>query len=186
MIREIAQVKWVRRLQSRPDCIPCGRPRGTKAQGVKYEEALAALPHFAAALRGVWFEFSDASGNGFAQLDFLFSACGAPFGTVVAEAKLTWTPTAYLQLRKTYFPLLRALTGFPVGGIVVCQNLTRETPRAEVTEDLAEALRIGAEGRVIPTLHVPALPQGRPRPSKSGLPPWWRKGATPPPQRRST
>lgn len=179
MTREIKGLRQVRLLQERPECIPQGRPRGAKAQGVKYEEALANLPGFAWASHGAWFEFDDASGHGYAQVDFLFGGDG--WQPVVAEAKLTWTPTAYQQLRKLYFPLLRRLLGIDVGGMVICQNLTKETPKSDVVGSLAEAFSAVAFGR-IPVLHLPLLlkePRHGVR-TNPRLPPWWRKGQASP------
>ena len=178
MTREVQGLRFVKLLSERPSCIPHGRPRGAKAHGVKYEEALAKLPQFALASHGVWLEFDDARGHGFAQADFVFSREGA---FVIAEAKLTWTPAAYVQLRKLYFPLFSKFTAWPVGGIVVCQNLTRETPKADVCGTLPEALAmVEFDPRRIPVLHLPILPKEpshAPR-TKSGLPSWWRKGQT--------
>lgn len=176
MTREVQDLRFVRLLRERPSCIPQGRPRGAKATGVRYEDALAKLPGFVGASHGVWLEFDDAKGHGFAQVDFLFRGLGVP---VVAEAKLTWTPAAYVQLRKLYFPLLQRLYWRQVVGIVVCQNLTRETPHRDVCGSLAEAMqRVDRDPTCVPVLHLPILPK-EPRHAtspKSGLPPWWRKG----------
>ena len=131
------------------------------------------------AQRGVWLEFADSNGHGYAQVDFLAEG---PAGPVVVEAKLTWTPAAYVQLRGLYLPLLRAALRAPVGAFVVCANLTRETPRSEVAASLPEALARAAKGE-IPVLHAgqasmasarrvrPSLPQARER-----VPKWWRRG----------
>ena len=175
MTREIQDLRFVKVLRERPSCIPKGRPRGAKAAGVRYEEALAASSAFAEASHGVWLEFGDARGHGFAQVDFVFATDEA---IVVAEAKLTWTPAAYPQLRKLYFPLLAKFTTLPVGGIVVCQNLTRDTPRRDVVGDLSEALRMARSDPLrIPVLHLPMLAKATPsRRPKSRLPTWWRKG----------
>ena len=149
MKREISSLRWVRRLDEKPHCIPAGRPRGAKRLGVKFEDhAALALP---GAERGVWFEFEDSAGHGFAQADFVWQGRGY---AVVGEAKLTWRASAYVQLRRLYFPLVQLLLGCPVGGIVVCKNLTRETPRAEVTSDLPLALA-ATRGGIIPVLHLP-------------------------------
>jgi hypothetical protein len=180
MTREVRDLQWVRTLPERPDCIPKGRPRGAKAAGVRYEAAVAALPSFAAASHGLWLEFGDASGHGYAQADFVFTS--GPV-LVVAEAKLTWTPAAYAQLRRLYFPLLHRLSGLPVGGFVVCQNLTRETARSDVTSDLAEALRrVWRDPTRIPVLHLPfSLKEPRNAPTERvRVPSWWRKGQTSP------
>ena len=179
MTREVQGLTFVRVLRERPECIPHGRPRGAKAAGVRYEEALAASPSFATASHGVWLEFGDARGHGYAQVDFLFVADEL---IAVGEAKLTWTPAAYSQLRKLYFPLLQRYSPKPVGGFIVCHNLTRETPRNEVTCDLSEALRrVAFDPTKIPTLHVPLLlKEPRHAAPKLRLPSWWRKGQAAP------
>ena len=181
MTREIQGLRHVKLLRSRPDCIPQGRPRGAKATGVRYEEALTKQTGFLAASHGVWFEFDDTRGHGYAQVDFVFYADSDVI--VAAEAKLTWTPQAYPQLRRLYFPLLAKFTSRPVGGIIVCQNLTRDVPRSDVCDSLVEALRVARNepGR-IPVLHLPLLlkePRRVTRP-KPRVPSWWRKGQTSP------
>ena len=40
-MREVVGLRWVRRLEERPGCIPKGRPRGAKARGVRFEGAVA-------------------------------------------------------------------------------------------------------------------------------------------------
>jgi len=147
-MREVEGVKWVRERAEKPGCIPQGRPKGVRREGVRYENALARV---LAASHGMWLEYEDAKGHGYAQVDFVWVRGGA---VVAGEAKLTWRPGAYMQLRRLYFPLLRWLYNSPVGGIVVCKNVTRETPRAEVTQDLEEALERARRG-TIPVLHWP-------------------------------
>ena len=178
MTRVVRGLLWARVLPGRPAAIPQGRPRGAKRAGVKFEEALRDGV-LRGAVRGVWIEFADANGHGFAQADFVgYSADGA----FVAEAKLTWRREAYVQLRGLYLPLLRVALRRPIGAFVVCANLTRETPRSEVAASLPEALARAAKGE-IPVLHAgqtsmasaprvrPSLPQARER-----VPKWWRRG----------
>ena len=177
MKRQIRGLLWARTLRERPACIPVGRPRGARAAGVRFESALASGP-LVAAQRGLWIEFADANGHGYAQCDFVGDSAAGPF---VAEAKLTWTPAAYVQLRGLYLPLLRAIHRRPVGAVVVCANLTRETPRAEVAASLAEALARAAKGE-IPVLHAGAVSMARPKrdaPSlpRARVPKWWGRGA---------
>ena len=177
MKRQIRGLLWARTLRERPGCIPVGRLRGAKREGVKFEEVLASGP-LSGASRGVWLEFADANGHGYAQCDFVGDSAAGPF---VAEAKLTWTPAAYVQLRGLYLPLLRAIYHRSVGAVVVCANLTRETPRAEVAASLAEALARAAKGE-IPVLHAGAVSMARPKrdaPSlpRARVPKWWGRGA---------
>ena len=181
-MREIAEVKFARMLSQRPGCIPIGRPRGAKAQGCAYESAVANAPGFRDALHGQWIEYSDATGHGFAQPDFVFVGDIA----VVAEVKLTWKLGAYAQLRKVYFPLLRAM-GHRVAGVVVCRNLTHDTPRESVAGSLAEALWTARRSpQAIPVLHLPLLlplessRHGDETPLAKRVPSWWRKGEAAP------
>ena len=183
MTRQVRDLQWVRALPGRPSCIPESRPRGAKRDGVTYESALAGLPEFAAAQHGLWLEFCDASGHGYAQVDFALDLGGF---VVVAEAKLTWRTQAYTQLRGLYLPLMRALTHNPVGGIVVCRNVTRATPRSEVTQDLAEAIGlVRRDPTRVPVVHLRAGADEAPRrPVKAPKPPlpkWWNKGTAKPP-----
>ena len=179
MKRHIEGLLWAKALRERPACIPVGRPRGAKAAGVRFESALASGP-LVAAQRGVWIEFADANGHGYAQADFVTEG---PFGPVVLEAKLTWTPAAYAQLRGLYLPLLRAIYRRSVGAVVVCANLTRETPRAEVAPSLPEALARSVRGE-IPVLHAGLVSMARtlrgapslPRTAQRGFPKWWGRG----------
>jgi len=150
-VREIHDLRWVKTLEARPKCIPQGRPRGVEAAGVRFERDVEAHLSAFGASRGVWFEYHDAQGHGFAQVDFLWRQRDY---IIVGEAKLTWCTLAYMQLRKLYFPLLRTLFGLPVGGLVVCKNVTRETPRESVTSEVALALRAAQSG-FIPVLHCP-------------------------------
>ena len=179
MTRQVRDLQWVRALRERPACIPESRPRGAKRDGVTYEAALAGLPEFAAAQHGLWLEFCDASGHGYAQVDFALDLGGF---VVIAEAKLTWRTEAYAQLRGLYLPLMRALTHKPVGGIVVCRNVTRQTPRSEVTQDLAEGIeRARRDPTRVPVVHLRAGAEDAKRrgvkASKAPLPKWWNKGA---------
>ena len=175
MTRQIRGLLWARTLRERPPCIPVGRPRGAKAAGVKFEATLAAGP-LVAATRGVWIEFADANGHGYAQADFVGESAAGPF---VAEAKLTWTTEAYVQLRGLYLPLLRAIYHRSVGAVIVCANLTKETPRAEVAGSLLEALARAAKGE-IPVWHMPQTSMAsaacRPSLPRARVPKWWGKG----------
>lgn len=154
MVREVRGVEWVREYEGRPGCIPAPKAlQGAKREGMKFEEdLLAVLP--GGTRRGVWLEFRDVEGRGFAQVDFLIPAGGDH--VVVGEAKLTWRVGAYLQLRRLYLPLLAKLYGKRVlGALILCKNLTWETPRREVAEDLVEALRwMRGRGGFIPVVHV--------------------------------
>lgn len=150
-MREIVGLRKVKVLRERPECIPQGKARGVKGEGVRYERGLAEGV-LRGALHGVWFEYEDAGGHGFAQADFVWEREGE---VIVGEAKLTWKLGAYAQLRRLYFPLVAAVWGVAPGGIVVCKNVTRETPKATVRGTLREALDSATRERIIPVLHLP-------------------------------
>jgi len=178
-MREIQGLKWVRVLDGRPEGLPESRPRGAKAKGVAFESAVAQAEGFVRARHGIWLEYADANGGGFAQPDFVFVQDG---GLIVAEVKLTWRVEAYRQLRGLYWPLLRLLAGVPIGGIVVCRGLTQETPKGHVVDDLTTALALArSEPGVVPVLHLPFVGESR-RSSRRGRSPsakhpaWWAQG----------
>jgi len=139
--RVVVGLKWARPC-GRPGCIPRSRPRGAKAQGVRYERALAkALP---AARHGQWWEFEDRNGLGFCQTDLIWEADGR---MVVLEVKYTWVWSGHTQLEQLYRPVVEAATGMGVSGIVVCKNLIPEIPRTvHVTGELGAALGLAKAG----------------------------------------
>lgn len=133
--RKIEGLIWARALPRRPNGIPIDRPRGAKAEGIRYEKALArALPK---ANHGQWFEFEDSNGRGYCQTDLIFSWKGQ---IVVLEAKYTWRMAGHRQIEQLYRPILAKITGKPVLGVVVCKRL-RPAVAYPVFGDLEEALR---------------------------------------------
>jgi hypothetical protein len=133
--REISGLRWARRLDGKPSCIPSGRPRGAKAQGLRYERQLAkAFPSFS---HGVWFEFEDLNGHGYCQVDFLVEF---PRIVSILEVKYTWTIEGHLQLERLYEPVVRAALAKFSEGIVVCKRLVPEVIRgATVCPDFESA-----------------------------------------------
>jgi hypothetical protein len=111
----------------RPSCIPIGRPRGVKARGIAYERSVAAalqaeygkIP----VKYGSWFEFHDANGRGYAQVDYLLYVQSLD-QYVVGEAKLTDTAEAWRKLREFYLPIVAMATQKRAVGFVVVKNLT--------------------------------------------------------------
>ena len=131
-------VVWARALSSKPAFIPTSRGRGAKAAGKRYEQALAKeLPK---AIHGQWFVYglSGETKSRFCQTDFLL-----PFDDffIVIEAKYTWIPEAKKKLQELYVPVVRLAFGKKSIGLVVCKNLTTESPQASPV--LLEALAIG-------------------------------------------
>lgn len=164
-------VKWARELPGRPACIPAGRPRGVKALGVRYEKALAKA--LGPKVRhGVWFEYGDAEGRWFCQVDFLL-----PWqdGVLVGEAKLTWTFAGHKQIEGLYVPVLaKAYANVlrPIGGFVICKAITRETRREvhRIVDNLSTAYAFAAEGRRVVLQWLPKTPIGAERSIRSALP----------------
>lgn len=145
---------------SRPECIPRGRARGVKAKGLRFEAAIAkACPK---GQHGPWFRFLDSNGPGYCSPDLVFDL-GALL--LVLEVKLTWTPIAERQIRELYKPVLELALGKPVAGLVVCRNLTGETPRELVIHTLPR--KPDPAAKTWPVLHVlrPDLAHLEPDPS---------------------
>lgn len=133
---------------NRPIGLPHGRPRGAKAQGLRYERALArALPW---AKHGQWFEYRDRLGLWHCQVDLLAEL---PSGeALVIEAKYTWTMAGHAQIDQLYRPVVGMALRKPVIGLVVCRTLLPETARmAKVTGDLGEGIELARQGHRVVT-----------------------------------
>lgn len=138
--REVSGLQWAVPC-ARPGCIPRSRPRGAKAAGLRYERELAkALPQ---AKHGQWWEFRDARGRGFCQTDLLLPL---GTGTLVLEAKYTWTPEGHSQLERLYLPVVRKAGHSWAVGVVVCRALLPSTPREAICGSLGEAYSRAALG----------------------------------------
>lgn len=167
-VRIVKGLKWARRLDSKPPFIPNGRPRGAKAQGLRYERKVAkALPE---AEHGVWFEFEDQEGVSWCQTDFLLRLAS---GLVILESKYTWTEEAHQQLDLLYRPVVeKALLVKDTKGIVICKTLIPGC-RALICRCLDDAILTGWPGSrtLVHWLgETPLWAQSRPRP-KNPLPP---------------
>lgn len=147
MTRVIDGLVWARTCQPPPMFAGKRRSRGAKAQGLRYERALAkALP---TAVHGQWFEFKDRRGAGWCQPDLLLAVAG---GLLVLEAKYTWILEGHLQIEKLYRPVVAKASGKRVFGLVVCKVLVPEAldSGAVITGDWQKAVDIAtAGGRVV-------------------------------------
>ncbi len=133
-------------LAERPPGIPKGRPRGTKAVGLRFERALAKkLP---TARHGQWFYYVDRNGPGYCQPDLYFEEQGR---LIVLECKLTDCDGARGQILDLYAPVLSKALGKPVQGIIVVRHLTRNTELELVHGSLALA-KVACQTQ-IPILH---------------------------------
>lgn len=156
-------IKWARPCP-RPRNIPISRARGAKAFGLRYEKAFALRIRDSVA--GQWFEYEDASGKHFCQMDLLFKR---PLQTpervkadpgvgclVVAECKYSWTLDAFQQLHGLYLPVLRAYAGLgrQILGFQVCKRLLPNMPQGvTICRGLEEALSASSKGQKWVTLH---------------------------------
>lgn len=118
MIRRIDGLKRAELLSERPSVIPVGRPRGSKAAGLRYEHAFgAALPQLK---HGPWFSFQDNAGFGYCQPDFLLERANS---VVLFECKLSLVAEAFEQLFGLYKPVVERALGKEAFGIVVTKHL---------------------------------------------------------------
>jgi hypothetical protein len=116
-MRQIVGLRWVKGLAGRPGFIPESRPRGVKALGKRFEDAVEGE---IGGVRGQWFEFEDANGLGWCQTDFILRRGDL---LVVLECKHTWTPDGFRQLHGLYLPVVERWSGREVLGIQVCKRL---------------------------------------------------------------
>jgi len=122
--------------------------RGTRREGTKYEEAVAAaLP---AASRGVWFKYWDDNGPGYCQPDLILPYHNGR--VVILEVKRTDCVGARRQLEKLYKPVVEYVCKVPASGIVVAKYVSSETPVDLLCNNLLDALEM-AKGGQFPTLH---------------------------------
>jgi len=119
--REIAGLEWAR-------LAPCpwpqmAKPKGSKAQGLAYERAIAReIPK---AKRNLWVRFKDANGEGYCCPDFVLKLGGK---IVILEAKLTDCQDAYTQLSRLYLPVFKwILQTDEIEGVVVAKNLHKKS-----------------------------------------------------------
>jgi hypothetical protein len=141
-MREIVGLVWAKPCQ-RPKGIPRSRPRGTKALGLSYERRVAkALP---GAISGQWFEYFDANGPGYCQMDLVLKDRGQVW---VVEVKLTDIFQGKNQLNKLYLPIARAIWGSARGAVVV-RHLSKALASDLIFENFDQAQGFAA----IPVIH---------------------------------
>lgn len=123
---------------------PHPRRGSAKAAGLAYERSLAgALP---GAVHGQWFQFRDAAGLGWCQVDVFVEGQRE---VLVMEVKYSWILEAHEKLERLYLPVVRMALGKPTLGLVVARRLDPEMVRQRVlhAEDLAQALALARRGR---------------------------------------
>lgn len=133
------RVEWAKTC-SRPQCIPVSRPRGAKAQGLRYERLLArAWPQ---ATHGQWWSYATGGCQKFCQTDLLLVG---PKAALIVEVKLSWTPRARQSLDEVYIPVVSTALERPTFGFTATQHL-RKGMSGVVLSDLDEALEAALRG----------------------------------------
>ena len=128
----------------------------SQAAGIRFERKVGTrLEILAKSLGGMleknpWFQYNDENGPHACSPDFIFLFDGT---VIVIEVKVTWIPIAISKLKNLYLPVVnRILHPEKLGGIVLCKNLTPETPAPTLTQNLSSAIKMPF---IIPTLHWP-------------------------------
>lgn len=162
--RVIKGLKWVTICGTPSFAQGVRRPRGAKAKGLKYEREIAQTLGCSAGsswIAGQWFEFADANGKGYAQVDFMSIQSDA---VVVLEAKLSWCPEGHTQLEQLYRPLIEMAFRKPMVGLVICKHLIPECKGA-IASTLGSALQAARSCRNV-VLHWSCKAPLLPSPSK--------------------
>lgn len=124
MCRHVEQLKFARYAKPPGFLGKRKRVRGKKAAGLRYEKKLGEeLARRGIDFgKGLWIEFEDANGKGFAQPDFVVYGSGKKWR--ILEAKLSQTNVAFEQLFSLYLPLLAHLhPDIEFTPLQVCRNL---------------------------------------------------------------
>lgn len=143
----------------RPGCIPVARPRGAKAEGLRFERAFA-KELGQEALRGQWFRFEDASNKArFCQTDILVEGAKR---ILIAECKLKWVPEGEASLRQLYIPIVTRAFGKLAFGLTVVRYVSKEIPQeVRVCGDLDTAVACALRGFETVLHWIPRTPVRR-------------------------
>lgn len=161
-IRRLHSLISTAELVKAPSFARASRARGAKREGIKYERDFARSlgPR---ARHGVWMEFRDSHGPGWAQTDAQLELADV---VLVFECKYTWVAEAAEKLAALYCPLVEVMSGKPALGIVVCKRLTRGVD-APICATLADAIAhapsvlhwLPGTPLVVPATIAPARPR---------------------------
>lgn len=134
------------------------RPRGTKAQGLRFESNVGkSLP---GALHHQWFRFVDNAGPGYCCPDYLMVVRNVLW---IVECKLTDWNEAEAQMRDLYAPVLRMLWDGDLACVTVAKHLSPLTRRDFVVPTWDDALeRPGAILHAFDKLRAPRVQISRP------------------------
>jgi hypothetical protein len=121
----------------------------TAKQGLRYERRVGkelqshvASGRFTRLEHNPWFTFTDAYGTANCSPDFvLYGGAAGPTdpAVTIVEVKLTWVEVAIHKLNNLYGPVVSMALGLPALSLIICRNLTPESPPAE--NALGAALR---------------------------------------------
>lgn len=114
------------------------KPSNTAAKlGLRYERNVGkelaihvTQGHFHKVEHNPWFTFYDQFGYSNCCPDFLLYL---ESGVVVVEVKLTWVTVALPKLMELYCPVIGVALGMPVRPLVICRNLTPDSPQASLS-----------------------------------------------------
>jgi hypothetical protein len=112
----------------RPTFIPVAKRRtGSRATGASYEKKLvrSLKRNFPQAKYHQWIHFMDATGPHYCEPELFIERKAE---VILLEAKLTGGPLGRMQMEGLYKPLLEKIIGKPVRCLLVCKNVTVETP----------------------------------------------------------
>jgi len=133
-------------LAERPGNFPVARPRGAKAEGLRYERAVhGALP---GAIRGQWFRYEDSEGVHYCQTDVLIAGVNR---ILIVECKLTWVEDGANALKYLYVPVCETVYGRHALGLVACRRLPREgiPPGIKICANLDDAVQGTLAGKSV-------------------------------------
>jgi hypothetical protein len=119
------------------------KPKSQAAKnGLRYEARVGkelqhhvVAGHFQRIEHNPWFVFEDIYGAASCSPDFLLYT---DTGIIIVEVKLTWKEVAIHKLNDLYGPVVAAALGHSTMPLIICRNITKETPPAKFT--LSEAL----------------------------------------------
>ena len=139
--RMTVNVEWAAR--SAP-AYPKPKPTNLAARaGLQYENRVdrelkrhLTLGNFTHVEHNPWFQFSDLYGVAACSPDFILLS---ERELTIVEVKLTWVDVAIRKLNDLYNPVISMALQRPVFPLLICRNLTRESPPAEAT--LSRALK---------------------------------------------
>jgi hypothetical protein len=128
---------------------PKPRPSNPAAKlGLRYEANVGKQlqrhvtnEHFDRLEHNPWFSFYDTFGYANCCPDFILWYNNR---AIVVEVKLTWVEVAIAKLEDLYLPVVALALCVPVAPLVICRNVTRNSPRSytSLTEALTSSERL--------------------------------------------